>query len=379
MLCCAYRVLRTVCRQMCGGLYTGMAVGTTMGLVGCTVEVRDLELKEPGGFVGVIIPGDEENETVWVWSGGSEEYAGVRRDPRADEVLAGHGVAAWGRGVRGPNPWPAATKATIDVSGSRGHARRIRLTTTTTMGSDLLAVEVEDQQGGGVHLREINGSPVRNDRSVSRAEIWRSRTKGARDSVEVEMGGCGPLAISVTEVRMVTTRPTDWRWSAPDLFVDNRQSLRVLLRSDTVIWSMPPGIAVDPVFVNTSFPKIVFRFDSARVTLKEERKKLPEIAQAILAQFATDSLVTMRIEGHTDSVGSEMYNLGLGKRRAKSVLRELMDLEAGLPVERFVTLSHGDSLPAVPHRDVGADQLNRRVEFVAVRDTTRACSRRQAG
>jgi len=78
----------------------------------------------------------------------------------------------------------------------------------------------------------------------------------------------------------------------------------------------------------------------------------------ILKQYP-DTLV--RVEGHTDSVGTDAYNIDLSMRRANSV-RTLLVRE-GVSGDRMQAVGYGESTP-VATNDTGAGrQMNRRVEI----------------
>ena len=68
------------------------------------------------------------------------------------------------------------------------------------------------------------------------------------------------------------------------------------------------------------------------------------------------------IEGHTDNVGSEDYNLGLSQRRADSVRAYLM--RQGVDLSRVTTQGMGESVPVAPNETAGGRQQNRRVEII---------------
>lgn len=64
------------------------------------------------------------------------------------------------------------------------------------------------------------------------------------------------------------------------------------------------------------------------------------------------------LEGHCDPLGSEAYNIGLGERRAQSVLRYLSSI--GLGEDKMSIVSYGEEkLFSETNND-----LNRRVNFV---------------
>lgn len=106
---------------------------------------------------------------------------------------------------------------------------------------------------------------------------------------------------------------------------------------------------------------VLFAFDSARLSPTAGRD-LAEVAALIRAQ-ATGAV---RVEGHTDSVGAEAYNLQLSERRAAAVRDALARLLTGHPTE-FQVRGLGETDPVVPNtRPDGGDnpdgrRLNRRV------------------
>ena len=75
--------------------------------------------------------------------------------------------------------------------------------------------------------------------------------------------------------------------------------------------------------------------------------------------------VDVRIEGHTDSVGSEAYNLLLSQRRADAVRDYLV--RQGIPASRLSTSGMGESRPIAPNETAAGRFQNRRVEFHTVR------------
>jgi outer membrane protein OmpA-like peptidoglycan-associated protein len=85
---------------------------------------------------------------------------------------------------------------------------------------------------------------------------------------------------------------------------------------------------------------------------------LDEVADIIL-NHPEYSLI--RIEGHTDDVGSAAYNLSLSDRRARSVANYL--LGKGVTPERMQPVGWGKAKPVAEGTDDAARALNRRVEF----------------
>lgn len=69
----------------------------------------------------------------------------------------------------------------------------------------------------------------------------------------------------------------------------------------------------------------------------------------------------IRIEGHTDSTGSEEYNLRLSQRRADAVKQLLVS--RGVADYRITTIGYGESRPKASNATPAGRQLNRRVEI----------------
>ena len=68
------------------------------------------------------------------------------------------------------------------------------------------------------------------------------------------------------------------------------------------------------------------------------------------------------IEGHTDSIGSNQYNIGLSRRRAEAVKAKL--LEFGMDPSRIVgTVSKGEEEPVATNTTDEGRAQNRRIEF----------------
>lgn len=100
-------------------------------------------------------------------------------------------------------------------------------------------------------------------------------------------------------------------------------------------------------------------FDTGQATLK------PGAGRALdrLAHFLKDSSGThVIIEGHTDSVGTDDYNLALSQRRAQAVADALS--ARGVSTDRVETKGLGKSYPVATNDSQAGRQQNRRVEIV---------------
>jgi len=99
-----------------------------------------------------------------------------------------------------------------------------------------------------------------------------------------------------------------------------------------------------------------FGFDSADLTA-EATKNLDAVAE-IFIEFPDTELM---IEGHTDSVGDDNYNLKLSKRRADSVVAYLKS--KGVAGNRFKVEAFGETRPRFDNKDKEGQAKNRRVEI----------------
>src|SRR5262249_49684578 len=102
-------------------------------------------------------------------------------------------------------------------------------------------------------------------------------------------------------------------------------------------------------------------FDFNKATLKPgSREKLSKLAGILIAYPGPYRL---QIEGHTDSVGSDEYNLRLSQDRAESV-RSFLVL-GGVAADRIAQVRGlGKSLPVASNDTAEGRQMNRRVEIV---------------
>jgi outer membrane protein OmpA-like peptidoglycan-associated protein len=100
-------------------------------------------------------------------------------------------------------------------------------------------------------------------------------------------------------------------------------------------------------------------FDTGKATLKPGAFATIERLAAALKEVPARKVV---IEGHTDSVGSDEFNMQLSQNRALSVQSALM--QRGVAASQITTLGKGESTPVASNDDAGGRQQNRRVELI---------------
>ncbi|MDZ4757757.1 MAG: OmpA family protein [Bacteroidota bacterium] len=103
--------------------------------------------------------------------------------------------------------------------------------------------------------------------------------------------------------------------------------------------------------------KILFAFDKSDVseTAKENLTKLV----TVLNNYPETNI---EIQGHTDNVGTDQYNLDLSGRRASAVSYYIS--QKGIASNRISTKPYGESVPNYTNDTEEGKASNRRVEFL---------------
>ena len=144
---------------------------------------------------------------------------------------------------------------------------------------------------------------------------------------------------------------------------DNDQDTVLDVEDDCPLAPGPPSNQGCPIAVRVEESQIVilqrieFEYDSDR--LRSSAFPILEEVRGVLA--VNRQIRRIRIEGHTDSQGTDDYNMDLSQRRAESVVRWLV--EHGIDASRMEAQGFGESRPIANNRTRGGRQTNRRVEF----------------
>lgn len=101
-----------------------------------------------------------------------------------------------------------------------------------------------------------------------------------------------------------------------------------------------------------------------------DKSDLSKEAKAALGGFAANlktenKNIYIEIQGHTDYIGTEEYNVMLGLARAEAVRRYLHKQHA-IPLHRMHTISYGESKPVADNSIRSNRAMNRRVEIVVM-------------
>ncbi|MFV0260722.1 MAG: OmpA family protein, partial [Acidimicrobiales bacterium] len=225
----------------------------------------------------------------------------------------------------------------------------------TTVGDSALPVRVEGAYARGVCQQKP--APGETAPSVSRGSV--SRDSGRRDSISrsalyVGMVWEDDVMLDGFSIPMVTV---------PSVSVD-----RVYIESarlEATSLEDAPDVAVVDDGEETSYiaeADVLFDFDSA--TLKPEADApLQSIATAITTDAPTGAV---SVQGFTDSLGDDAYNLELSRQRAQAVADWLVT-NGGVSADRLDVAGLGEALPFAPNeKPDGSDnpagrELNRRV------------------
>jgi outer membrane protein OmpA-like peptidoglycan-associated protein len=120
----------------------------------------------------------------------------------------------------------------------------------------------------------------------------------------------------------------------------------------------PPAPVPEPVPVATLVLEGVnFEFDKAVI-----RPQDYAILDQNIVALKEWGDVDVEVAGHTCSIGTEEYNLGLSLRRAEAVRNYLVS--KGVSADRLTVRGYGESRPAVSNATREGRAQNRRVELV---------------
>ncbi|MCG8394083.1 MAG: OmpA family protein [Pseudomonadales bacterium] len=103
---------------------------------------------------------------------------------------------------------------------------------------------------------------------------------------------------------------------------------------------------------------IYFEFDSDRV-----KGEFNDEVRSAADRMKAGEKASIRVEGHTDSIGSESYNQGLSERRAESVRDKLVN-DLGIDASAVSTQGYGESRPVADNDTAEGRAKNRRADVI---------------
>jgi len=114
------------------------------------------------------------------------------------------------------------------------------------------------------------------------------------------------------------------------------------------------NIELDKSYV---FKNVLFEFDKS-ILLDSSKSELKKVVNHLEA----NAMLHIAINGHTDNVGTEIYNKKLSEKRAAAVSEYL--LQSGISKDRISWKGFGGAKPITKNDSEKGRSLNRRVEFV---------------
>ncbi len=104
-------------------------------------------------------------------------------------------------------------------------------------------------------------------------------------------------------------------------------------------------------------------FETNKATLTADAKQILDDAVSTLKSLEKN--VLLRVEGHTDSRGSEAYNMALSQRRAQAVVDYLAT--QGIDANGLLPVGMGETQPVADNTTAAGQAANRRVDFIVTK------------
>jgi OOP family OmpA-OmpF porin len=137
----------------------------------------------------------------------------------------------------------------------------------------------------------------------------------------------------------------------------------------------PPAIEIDDCFIDCAQALAMVNFEFDKSTLTPEAIA---VLKQIGAYMRLCTETVLEVQGHTDWMGTENYNMGLGNRRARAVVYYLV-YDEGIAPERVVISeklaktpqviageTYGETQPIASNENDTGRAQNRRAQFVKV-------------
>ena len=101
-------------------------------------------------------------------------------------------------------------------------------------------------------------------------------------------------------------------------------------------------------------------FETAKAVILEQSYGILNSVAQVMRDYPR---LRVEVQGHTDSVGSDRYNMKLSRKRAYAVRRHLIERE-GIEPDRLEAQGYGERSPIADNRTPEGKEKNRRVEFI---------------
>jgi outer membrane protein OmpA-like peptidoglycan-associated protein len=254
---------------------------------------------------------------------------------------------------------PRALDGAADSSGSLG-------ATGSHLASSARASTGEPSVEGGANGRFVVDPMLRTRGAVAAAQRGMRRVTATASGVPVFVPRAvvaAPVVVSQRRARVYPGYSEVYHYGGAAPFVIHETEIRTYM--DRQQREFERGLAGTGATVRRQGDDLIvalpadvtFAFDKADIRPRFY-SALSAFARTLNAYPGTD----VEVAGHTDSVGSETYNLGLSERRGRAVAEYLVS--AGTEPVRLVVEALGESEPIASNATVDGRAANRRVELI---------------
>ena len=150
-----------------------------------------------------------------------------------------------------------------------------------------------------------------------------------------------------------------WVSVRPEIFSAPTQSYQLFILERGAMTQQVTADQMYAALKSNGFVALYINFDFGKAELKPEGQ---QTADEIAKMLKNDGQLRIRIEGHTDNVGSASANKTLSESRAASVMAALKT--RGIDPARLAASGFGSERPIADNRTEEGRAKNRRVELV---------------